>query len=232
MPTPTLTACLGHCADSGPKVSFSLCLAGRSTVQCGGLHLSWVIQKSHCHPKKNLRRGSAMWVLVVNNLEVSRFDLIWSLSPGICNCCMLCLLLRQREMHVLHRRRVCTEPLLHIGHSFVTYLPLEARKCVLGLDHCVSDPDIGVGPAPPPTARRSLPCRLAPLAWPLPSSPALGSRNVVGGICRSYCGLETNPSRHRGTLTLRSVSAHWPRPSLHCQHRPPLPLHQQPLQCQ
>ena len=117
-------------------------------------------------------------------------------------------------------------------HSFVTYLPLEVRKSVLGLDHCVSDPDIGVGPAPPPAARRSLPCRLAPLAWPLPSPPALRSRNVVGGICRSYCGLETNPPRHRGTPTLRSLSANWPRPSLHCQHRPPLPLHQQPLQRQ
>ena len=115
---------------------------------------------------------------------------------------------------------MCTEPLLHIGHSFVTYLPLEARKCVLGLDHCVRDPDIGVGPAPPPTARRSLPCRLAPLAWPLPSPPALRSRNVVGGIRRSYCGLETNPPRHCGILTLTSVSANWPRPSLHCQHRP------------
>ena len=96
-------------------------------------------------------------------------------------------------MCVLHWRRVCTEPLLHIGHSFVTYLPLEARKFVLGLDHCVSDPDIGVGRAPPPAARRSLPCRLAPLAWPLPSPPALRFRNVVGGICRSYCCLETNP---------------------------------------
>ena len=76
---------------------------------------------------------------------------------------------------------MCTEPLLHIGHSFVTYLPLEARKCVLGVDHCVSDPDIGVGPAPPPTARRNLPCRLAPLAWPLPSPPALRPRKVVWG---------------------------------------------------
>ena len=25
---------------------------------------------------------------------------------------------------------MCTEPLLHIGHSFVINLPLEARKCV------------------------------------------------------------------------------------------------------
>ena len=65
-PAPTLTACLGHCADSGPKVSYSFCLAGRSTVQCGGLHLSWVMQNSHCQPKKKLRRGSAMWVLVVH----------------------------------------------------------------------------------------------------------------------------------------------------------------------
>ena len=47
-----------------------------------------------------------MWELVVDNLEVIRFDLIWSSSPRICNCCMLCLLLRQREMHVLHRRRL------------------------------------------------------------------------------------------------------------------------------
>ena len=77
MPAPTFTACLGHCADSGPKGSFSLCLAGRSTVQCGGLHLSWLMQNSQCQPKKNLRRGSAMWVLVVDNLEVFRFDLIW-----------------------------------------------------------------------------------------------------------------------------------------------------------
>ena len=78
MPAPTLTACLGHCAHSSPKVSFSLCLAGRSTVQSGGLHLSWVMQNSHCPPKKKLRRGSATWVLVVHNLEVFRFDLMWS----------------------------------------------------------------------------------------------------------------------------------------------------------
>ena len=57
MPAPTLTACLGHCANSGPKVSFSLCLAGRSTVQCGGLHLSWVMQNSHCQPKKKTQKG-------------------------------------------------------------------------------------------------------------------------------------------------------------------------------
>ena len=49
-----------------------------TTVQCGGLHLSWVMQKSHCHPKKNLRRGSAMCVLVVDNLEVIHFDFTWS----------------------------------------------------------------------------------------------------------------------------------------------------------
>ena len=36
------------------------------------------MQKSHCHPKKNLRRGSAMCVLVVDNLEVIRFDFTWS----------------------------------------------------------------------------------------------------------------------------------------------------------
>ena len=144
--------------------------------------------------------------------------------PSTLICSLLCMsLLTEREMCVLHRRHVCTEPLLHIGHSFVIDLPLEARKCVLGLDRCVSDPDIGVGPAPAPTrlspthcAGRNLPRRLAPLAWPLPSPPALRSRNVVGGICRSFCGLETNPHRHRGTLTLRSVSANWPRPSLHC----------------
>ena len=57
MPAPTLTACLGHCADSGPKVSFSFCLAGRSTVQCGGLHLSWVMQNFHCQPKKKTEKG-------------------------------------------------------------------------------------------------------------------------------------------------------------------------------
>ena len=79
MRAPTFTSCLGHCADSGPKVSFSLCLAGRSTVQCGGLHLSCVMQNSQCQPKKKkLRRGSAMWVLVVHNLEVFRFDLMRS----------------------------------------------------------------------------------------------------------------------------------------------------------
>ena len=37
--------------------------------------------------------------------------------------------------------QVCTERLLHRGHSFIFNLPLEARKCVLG--YCrVSDPDI------------------------------------------------------------------------------------------
>ena len=39
-------------------------------------------------------------------------------------------------------RQVCTGRLLHIGHSFISNLPLEARKCVLGLDRRVSDPDI------------------------------------------------------------------------------------------
>ena len=88
---------------------------------------------------------------------------------------------------------MCTEPLLHIRHSFVTYLPLEAREYVLGLDHCVSDPDIGVGPAPPPAARCSLPCRLAPLAWPLPSPPALRSRNVVGEPSGAIAVLRLTP---------------------------------------
>ena len=78
MPAPTLTACLGHCADSGPKVFFALCLAGRSTLQCGGLHLSWVMQNSYYQPKKKLIRGSAMCVLVVHNLEVFRSNLMWS----------------------------------------------------------------------------------------------------------------------------------------------------------
>ena len=39
-------------------------------------------------------------------------------------------------------RQVCTGRLLHIGHYFIFNLPLEARKCVLGLDRRVSDPDI------------------------------------------------------------------------------------------
>ena len=61
-------------------------------------------------------------------------------APSMLICSLLCMfLLTQREMGVLHRRQVCTEPLLHIGHSFVINLPLEARK---GLDHCVCDPDI------------------------------------------------------------------------------------------
>ena len=63
--------------------------------------------------------------------------------PSVLICSLLCMsLLTQREMSVLHRRQVCTERLLHIGHSFVFNLPLEARKCVLGLDRRVSDPDI------------------------------------------------------------------------------------------
>ena len=42
---------------------------------------------------------------------------------------LLCMsLLTQREMSVLHRRQVCTERLLHIGHSFIFNLPLEVRK--------------------------------------------------------------------------------------------------------
>ena len=39
-------------------------------------------------------------------------------------------------------RQVCTGRLLHIGHCFISNLPLEARKCVLGLDRRVCDPDI------------------------------------------------------------------------------------------
>ena len=63
--------------------------------------------------------------------------------PSVLICSLLRMsLLTQREMGVLHRRQVCTEPLLHIGHSFFFNLPLEARKCVLDLDRCVSDPDI------------------------------------------------------------------------------------------
>ena len=49
-------------------------------------------------------------------------------------------------------RQVCTGRLLHIGHSFISNLPLEARKCVLGLDRRVSDLDISVGPARPEAA--------------------------------------------------------------------------------
>ena len=63
--------------------------------------------------------------------------------PSVLICSLLCMsLLTQREMSVLYRRQVCTEPLPHIGHSFVFNLPLEARKYVLGLDCCVSDADI------------------------------------------------------------------------------------------
>ena len=51
--------------------------------------------------------------------------------PSTLICSFLCMSLStQREMRVLHRRQVCVEPLLHIGHSFVTDLPLEARKRV------------------------------------------------------------------------------------------------------
>ena len=39
-------------------------------------------------------------------------------------------------------RQVCTERLFHIGHCFIFNLPLEAKKCVLGLDRRDSDPDI------------------------------------------------------------------------------------------
>ena len=98
---------------------------------------------------------------------------------------MLCLLLRQREGRVLHRRRVCTEPLLHIGHSFVTYLPLEARKCVLDLDHCVSDQDIGVGPAPAPT--RSSPTHCGP-QFAMLSSPLSVASSVPSSPSFPECG--------------------------------------------
>ena len=63
--------------------------------------------------------------------------------PSTLICPLLCMSVStQREMRVLHRRQVCAEPLLHIGHSFVINLLLEARKRVLGLDRCVFDPDI------------------------------------------------------------------------------------------
>ena len=63
--------------------------------------------------------------------------------PSTLICSLLCMSVStQREMRVLHRRQVCTDPPLHIGHSLVINLPLEARKRVLGLDRCVSDPDI------------------------------------------------------------------------------------------
>ena len=39
-------------------------------------------------------------------------------------------------------RQVCTRRLLQIRNSFIFNLPVEARKCVLGLDRGVSDPDI------------------------------------------------------------------------------------------
>ena len=54
--------------------------------------------------------------------------------PSTLICSLLCMSLStQREMRVLHRtrrRQVCAEPLLHLGHSFVIDLPLEARKRV------------------------------------------------------------------------------------------------------
>ena len=51
--------------------------------------------------------------------------------PSTLICSLLCKSLStQREMRVLHSRQVCAEPLLHIGHSFVIDLLLEARKRV------------------------------------------------------------------------------------------------------
>ena len=63
--------------------------------------------------------------------------------PSTLICSLLCMSLStQKEIGLMHSRQVCAEPLLHIGHSFVINLPLEARKRVFGLDRCVSDPDI------------------------------------------------------------------------------------------
>ena len=67
-------------------------------------------------------------------------------------------------------RQVCTGRVLHIGHSFISNLPLEARKCVLGLDRRVSDADIRVGPAPTPT-RSSLTHCAPPSRRSSPSVP-------------------------------------------------------------
>ena len=99
---------------------------------------------------------------------------------------LLCMsLLTQREMRLLHTRQVCTEPLLHIGHSFVINLPFEARKCVLGLDRRVSDPDIGVGPAPAPT--RSSPTHCGP-QFAMSSSPLSVASSVPSGPSLPECG--------------------------------------------
>ena len=65
---------------------------------------------------------------------------------------------------------MCTGRLLHIGHSFIFNLPLEGRKCVLGLDRRVSNPDICVGPAPTPT-RSSLTHCAPPSRRSSPSVP-------------------------------------------------------------
>ena len=73
-------------------------------------------------------------------------------------------------------RQVCTERLLHIGHSFIFNLPLEARKCVLGLDRRVSGPDIRVGPAPTPTRSSVTPIAGRRAAAVRPRSPATAPR--------------------------------------------------------
>ena len=75
---------------------------------------------------------------------------------------------------------MCTEPLLHIGHCFVINLPLEARKCVLGLDRCVSDPDIGFVLTPP-------------MHWLPPQSGHAPPRSMVH--CSS--GVHLSPPPHR-----------------------------------
>ena len=73
---------------------------------------------------------------------------------------------------------MCTERLLHIGHSFVFNLPLEARKCVLGLDHRISDPDIPVGPAPTPTRSSLTHCGLPSRK----SSPSVPGHSAPTGV--------------------------------------------------
>ena len=80
---------------------------------------------------------------------------------------------------------MCTEPLLHIGHCFVINLPLEARKCVLGLDRCVSDPDIGVGAAPART--RSSPTHCGP-QFVMSSSPLSVASSVPSSPSFPKCG--------------------------------------------
>ena len=133
---------------------------------------------------------------------------------------------------------MCTEPLLHIGHSFVAYLPLEARKCVLGLDHCVSDRDIGVGPAPAPP--RSSPTHCAP-QFVMCSSPLSVASSVPSSPSFPECGSGDLPELLR--FGDQPSSPPWdsdaekclselasPQPPLPTQS--PLPPHQQPLQRQ